>query len=99
MKEDNLSLDQILESVEKVLPGKSNLVLLALAVGISHLIDKKTPLWLMFVGVPSSAKTEVVRMISKHDGIYFLDALTENAFVSGSSAQSIDLLPILDGKC
>ncbi len=97
--ENNLTLDQILESAEAVLPGKSSLVLLALAVGISHLIDKKTPLWLMFVGVPSSAKTEVVRMLSKHPEVYFLDALTENAFVSGSSAQAIDLLPMLDGKC
>lgn len=96
---NNLTLDQVLESVEAVLPSKSSLVLLALAVGISHLIDKKTPLWLMFVGVPSSAKTEVVRMLNKHPGVYFLDALTENAFVSGSSAQSIDLLPMLDEKC
>jgi len=93
-----VTLDEALESVEKVLPGKRDLTLLAMATSVSHLIDKKTPLWLMFVGVPSSAKTEVVRMVGGVEWVFFLDALTENAFVSGMR-DSKDLLPILDGKC
>jgi len=96
---DNLHLDAVLQKVDAVLPNKQDLVLLAMAVSISHFIDKKTPLWLMFVGVPSSAKTEVARMIGKAEWVFFLDALTENAFVSGGRADTADLLPIINEKC
>jgi len=64
---ENLSLDDVLLQVELILPNKQDLVLLAMAVSVSQFIDKKTPVWLMFVGVPSSAKTEVARMIGKAD--------------------------------
>ncbi len=96
---NNISLEQALESVEKALPGKRDQVLLVMATCISHLIDAKTPLWLMFVGVPSSAKTEIARMIGFTHWVFFLDAITENAFVSGSRSDQADLLPILNGKC
>ena len=95
---EGVSLEEALDAVEMVLPGKRNLTLLAMATSISHFVDGKTPLWLMFVGVPSSAKTEVARMVGKVPWIYFLDALTENAFVSGMRG-SVDLLPLLNGKC
>ena len=91
-------MGEALEAVERVLPGKRDLVLLAMATCISHMVDGKTPLWLMFVGVPSSAKTEVARMVGKVPWVYFLDALTENAFVSGMKG-SEDLLPLLNSKC
>lgn len=90
--------EDILADLENVLPGKSNLLTLALAVSISHFVDKKTPLWLMFVGVPASGKTEVVRMTEKASWVYFLDSLTENAFSSGLRG-SEDLLPIINEKC
>ncbi|MFA5895205.1 MAG: bifunctional DNA primase/polymerase [Candidatus Shapirobacteria bacterium] len=95
---EKVSLGEALEAVERVLPGKKDLVLLAMATCISHMIDGKTPLWLMFIGVPSSAKTEVARMVGKVPWVYFLDALTENAFVSGMKG-SEDLLPLLNSKC
>ncbi|OGC91817.1 hypothetical protein A2876_04625 [Candidatus Amesbacteria bacterium RIFCSPHIGHO2_01_FULL_48_32b] len=98
VNDQTVSLEEALEAVEAVLPGKRDLTLLAMATCVSHLIDKKTPLWLMFVGVPSSAKTEVARMVGKVPWVYFLDALTENAFVSGMK-DSKDLLPLLNGKC
>lgn len=96
---DDLSLDVVLQKVDAVLPNKQDLVLLAMAVSISQFVDKKTPLWLMFVGVPSSAKTEVARMIGKAEWVFFLDALTENAFISGGRGDTDDLLPLLDETC
>lgn len=97
------SLEEALETVERALPGKRDMALLAMAVYISRLVDLKTPLWLMFVGVPSSAKTEIARMLTYALCIYFLDSLTENAFVSGSKTKTgeepKDLLPLLDDKC
>lgn len=100
---EKVSLDEALKAVEDVLPGKKDLVLLVLATSISHLIDTKTPLWLMFVGVPSSAKTEVARMLKFNPGVFFLDTLTENAFISGSKIKAdkepFDLLPLLDQRC
>lgn len=96
---DTLSLDDAIGRVESILPNKRELVLLAMATSISQFVDRKTPLWLMFVGAPSSAKTEVARMIGKADWVFFLDSLTENAFVSGGRGDTEDLLPILDRKC
>jgi len=100
---ESVRLDDVLASVETILPGKKELVLLALATSISHYIDSKTPLWLMFVGVPSSAKTEVARLVALSPHVYLLDALTENAFISGAKNKNgdnpIDLLPLLNGKC
>ncbi len=95
---NTVTLEEALEAVEAVLPGKKDLMLLAMATSISHFIDKKTPLWMMFVGVPSSAKTEIARMIESAGWVFFLDSLTENAFVSGMKG-SIDLLPELNRKC
>lgn len=98
-----VTLEEAINAVETILPGKRDLVLLAIATNISHMVDAKTPLWLMFVGVPSSAKTEVARMLSFDPNVFFLDTLTENAFISGSKNQNgsepTDLLPLLNGRC
>lgn len=98
-----VSLQEALEAIETVLPGKRDLALLAIAVNLSQFVDTKTPLWLMFVGVPSSAKTEIVRMLKFAPTAFFLDTLTENAFICGSKTRSgdnpTDLLPLLNGKC
>ncbi|MCL5410449.1 MAG: hypothetical protein M1324_01190 [Patescibacteria group bacterium] len=99
----NITLEDILKSVEEILPNKTEMVLLTLAICISPLVDHQTPLWLMFVGVPASGKTEVVRLISDTPFVKPLDSLTENAFVSGAinpdKTKPKDLLPLLDGKC
>lgn len=96
-------LEEALAAIETVIPGKRDLALLAIAVNVSHLVDSKTPLWLMFVGVPSSAKTEIARMLKFVPTAFFLDTLTENAFICGSKTRSgdnpTDLLPLLNGKC
>lgn len=100
---DPVTLYEAINAVEAILPGKRDLLLLALASSLSHLVDEKTPLWLMFVGVPSSAKTEIARMLSFNPNVFFLDTLTENAFISGAKNQNgsepTDLLPLLNGKC
>lgn len=96
--QSDVSLEYLFQEIDKVFPGKRNLILLAMAVSVSHFIDTKTPLWLMLVGVPASGKTEVVRMLQRIEWVYFLDALTENAFVSGARNDTDDLLPLLDGK-
>ena len=60
-------------------------------------------LWLLLVGVPSSGKTDIVRLIKDSEITYYLDNLTQNAFISGERATKSnrvhDLLPLLDGKC
>lgn len=98
-----VTLEEALRTVDEILPGKKDLVRLAMATSISHLLDQKTPLWIMFVGVPSSAKTEVARLLNYIPSTYYLDALTENAFVSGAKnhngSEPLDLLPLLNGKC
>lgn len=107
IEEEDLSipvtLKEALKAVEEILPGKKDLVKLAMATSISHLLDQKTPLWIMFVGVPSSAKTEIARLLTYYPDTYYLDALTENAFVSGAKnnngSEPLDLLPLLNGKC
>lgn len=72
------------------------------AVIVSSQFRPNPPLWLMFIGVPSSFKTELVGLYSAMDEVYTLDTLTENAFVSGyvnpDGSETQDLLPLLDEK-
>ena len=60
-------------------------------------------LWLLLVGVPSSGKTDMVRLVKDADCTYYLDNLTQNAFISGERATKSnkvhDLLPLVDKKC
>lgn len=99
---ETITLDEVYRQVDLILPNKHKLLLLTLAVCVSHFIEKKTPLWIMFVGPPSSAKTEIACLTIASPSVYLLDTLTENAFVSGARLENgqepMDLLPRLDGK-
>jgi hypothetical protein len=60
--------------------------------------------WLLIVGAPRSDKTQTVLLLKGTQSAYYLDALTENCFVTGyvdpkSGASPKDLLPELQGKC
>jgi hypothetical protein len=62
------------------------------------------PLWLCIVGAPSSGKTEVAMGLRACDGIYYVDELSENSFISGyvdnkGKSKNVDLLPLVDSKC
>ena len=60
------------------------------------------PNWLLVVGPPSNAKTEVLRSLAGHPKTYFLSNLTPTTLVSGLKPKKKmpepSLLPKLDGK-
>jgi len=60
------------------------------------------PSWLLVVGPPSSAKTEILRALTGHPKAYFLSNLTPTTLVSGLKPKGKlpepSLLPKLDGK-
>jgi len=60
------------------------------------------PLWTIFIAPPSSTKTELLRSLSGHKGVYFLSNLTPSTLVSGLLAKKgrddPSLLLKLDGK-
>ncbi len=76
---------------------------IVLATSISHLIFKGNLVWVLLVGVPSSSKTEMIRLLRYSELAYNIDSMSEFAFVSGyvgaNGDKSQDLLPQLDGKC
>ena len=45
---------------------------------------KTDPLWMIFLGPPSHAKTELLRSLDGHPGAYFLSNLTPATLVSGA---------------
>lgn len=76
---------------------------LVLATLMACQVTTPTMLWLLLVGVPSSGKTDLVRLFKKISFVHYLDTLTQNAFISGERASETqkvyDLLPLLDDKC
>lgn len=78
---------------------------LTLAHVISAQRRSKPPLWIMYVGTPSSCKTEIAELTDETHGsfTYYVDTITENAFASGyipaDGSEPKDLLPYLDNKC
>jgi hypothetical protein len=84
-------------------PHSHDIIELALATSISHLLSKEVLLWLLIVGPPSSDKTQTALALKDAAQVLHLDTLTENAFISGfvspdgNSPQ--DLLAELDGHC
>jgi hypothetical protein len=59
--------------------------------------------WMVIVGVPSCGKTETVLGVRHEPTVYYLDKLTDHAFVSGyvrkDGTSPTDLLAELNGKC
>lgn len=101
--EQSLTYPEVEEKVKRLLPNSQTALKLVLAVAISSSFPNPLMLWLLLVGVPSSGKTELVRLIKDADTTYYLDNLTQNAFISGERASKdnkvYDLLPLLNKKC
>ncbi len=100
---ESLMYEEVEKKVLEFLPGYQTGLKLVLAVAISSQFENAHMLWLLLVGAPSSGKTELVRLIKDSDIAFFLDNLTQNAFISGErsseSNKVYDLLPLLNTKC
>lgn len=101
--DQQISYSEVEERVLKLLPNSQTGLKLVLAVSASSSFPNPLMIWLLLVGVPSSGKTDLVRLIRDADSTYYLDNLTQNAFISGERASQQnkvhDLLPLLDKKC
>jgi hypothetical protein len=89
-------------------PHSHDILELALAAATSPAVsshDDTALVWLLVVGVPSSDKTNTVLLLRDSPQTFYLDTLTDSAFVSGfqdarpGKGKAPDLLPRLDGKC
>lgn len=74
------------------------LIEVVLAVVVANLL-KGDPLWMLLVAPPSSAKTELIRALSRLECIYPLSNLTPSALLSGQKGkEDASLLPHLSDK-
>lgn len=100
---DEITYEQVEKVVLEFLPGYQTGLKLVLAVAISSQFENPNMLWLLLVGAPASGKTDLVRLIKDSNISYYLDNLTQNAFISGERATKshkvYDLLPELKNKC
>jgi hypothetical protein len=88
-------------------PYSHDVIELALATATSLPLceaDHACPVWLMIAGNPSAGKTETVLVLKDLENVYFLDAMTENSFLSGfvdSKGKGCEkqFLNELDRKC
>lgn len=99
-----LSYEEVEAKVKSFLPGLQTGLKIVLAVAVSSQYQNPVMLWLLLVGVPSSGKTDLVRLTKDTTNVtYYLDNLTQNAFISGErptkNEKVHDLLPLLDKKC
>src|SRR3989344_8582984 len=95
-----LTYEEVEQKVLDFLPGYRIGLKLILAVAVSSQFDNPHMLWLLLVGAPSSGKTDLVRLIKDSDIAFYLDNLTQNAFISGERATAshkvYDLLPLIN---
>lgn len=93
----------LLQEILKIVSLPEDLIRCVFAVTLSVKLNLFPPLWLMLIGMPSSAKTDIVSLLRGLDFVYFLDSMTMNPFASGykppSTGKTYDLLPELDKKC
>ncbi len=100
---DQINFNEVVTEVEKLLPQSQVALKIVLAVTLAAYHSNPVMLWMLLVGVPSSGKTDLVRLVKDAPNTYYLDNLTLNAFISGErpteKEEVHDLLPQLDGKC
>lgn len=98
-----VNIEILQQELEKFLPNTSVALKLMLAVATSGVRNNPVMLWLLFIGSPSSGKTELLKLIKKIPHVISLDTLTQNSFISGereTDKQKVyDLLKELDRKC
>ena len=99
----SLDYKEVEDKVLTLLPNAQIGLKIVLAVGVSCHFSNPLMLWMLLVGVPSSGKTDLVRLMKDAENTYYLDNLTQNAFISGERATKsqkvYDLLPLIDKKC
>src|ERR1035437_4281737 len=99
----SLGYKEVEDKVLALLPNAQIGLKIVLAVGVSCHFSNPLMLWMLLVGVPSSGKTDLVRLMKDAENTYYLDNLTQNAFISGERATKsqkvYDLLPLIDKKC
>lgn len=97
------TFEELKKEVEVFLPNTSIALQLMLAVATSGVRKNPLMLWVLFVGSPSSGKTELLRLIRKNKQTLTLDTLTQNSFISGERVTKdnkvYDLLGQLDKTC
>ncbi|MEE8256761.1 MAG: hypothetical protein V3R60_02625 [Acidobacteriota bacterium] len=93
------SLTRLYEVFERWLLLKDPYLLeVVLASVVANLLGGD-PLWLLIVAPPSSAKTEIIRALSRVPCIYLLSNLTANTLLSGQKGKKdASLLPHLSNK-
>lgn len=97
------TFDEIATQLEQYLPNTRVALKILLAVATSGTRKNRVMLWMLFVGPPSSGKTDLLKLIKNSSSVHSLDSLTLNAFISGerqTEKQKVyDLLAVLDKKC
>lgn len=100
---NGVSVDRVVSDIQSVCTLPESLIKAVLAVCISVKLNLPSALWLMVIGVPSSAKTDLVNFLRSSNLVYFVDTLTQNPFASGYIApegkKTYDMLPELNNKC
>lgn len=98
-----VTFEDVVLNVEAFLPNSLTALKIILAVALSGIYKNNLMLWLLLVGVPSSGKTDIVRLVKGVSFSYYLDNMTLNAFISGErpteGGKVHDLIPQLDKKC
>lgn len=99
-------LDEILSYYRDVLEINEDFetfikVLLAIIISINH-PDPTNPLWMFFIGPPSSGKTTILMSIIKSTLCHFESNLSSTALISGwqkPNQPDPSLIPKLNGRC
>lgn len=98
-----LTYQQVEDKITQLLPNAQTGLKIVLAIAVSSEFPNPLMLWMLLVGVPSSGKTDLVRLVKDATCTYYLDNLTQNAFISGErstkSNKTHDLLPLIDKMC
>jgi len=100
------NLYRIHAALDELSSAGHDLIELVLATSVSLPMTqavKDALVWLLVVGAPSSDKTNQVTLLRDMPHVYFLDTLTENAFITGYIPEDgqppKDLLAELDQRC
>jgi hypothetical protein len=98
-----INFDDLAKKVEKFLPNTRKALKIMLAIATSGVRKNRTMLWLLFVGDPSSGKTELVELTRANPDVFSTDSITMQSFVSGERVKGKqkvhDLLNELNKKC
>src|SRR5687767_8729153 len=82
------ALGAVTQSVgEYLLIEDGDVLPLLLAAVAAHWLDC-SPVWLMLVGPPSSAKTELITLLTAVKHVYFLSDLSPNTLASGFNVRA-----------